>query len=237
VGPTLIAAAVLAAASCAACGCGEGGPAAERAGGAEGAAATLRRVTDGDTVVVAVRGTQERVRLVGIDTPEVSGPFTDEECFGPQASARTRALLAPGDPVRLVRDTTQDARDRNGRLLAYLYRPRETRSMNERLVAGGFARVYVVGRRFAQADRFEAAERAARAAGRGLWSACRRDAAPRPVPPPSSGACPPGRPVKGNLPSGIYHRPGDPDYAKTTPERCFATPADAERAGFRAARG
>ncbi|MEW6583860.1 MAG: thermonuclease family protein, partial [Actinomycetota bacterium] len=236
--PTLMAT-LFAATAFAAAGCSGGdGVSPADGGGGRGVPARMVRVTDGDTIVVTLRGRRERVRLVGIDTPEVAGPYTDEECFGPQASARTQALLAPGDPVRLVRDAAQPERDRHDRLLAYVLRPGEARSVNERLVAEGYARVYVVGRRFTLADRFDAAQRDARAARRGLWGACGTGTPP---PPPAPAAdrhpCPPGRPVKGNLPSGIYHLPGSRDYTATTPERCFATARDAERAGFRPPRG
>src|SRR5437879_2174432 len=79
------------------------------------------RVVDGDTIVVALpRKHNESVRLIGIDTPESVKPNTSVQCFALEASARTKALLPPHTPVRLVRDA--EARDRYGRLLAYVYR-------------------------------------------------------------------------------------------------------------------
>ena len=53
---------------------------------------------------------------------------------------------------------------------------------------------------------------------------------------PVDGACPSGYPVKGNANSGIYHVPGGRFYDRTVPERCYATPADAEADGYRAAK-
>jgi micrococcal nuclease len=203
-------------------------------------AGRIIRVIDGDTLAARRSGTEDRVRLVGIDTPEVEGPYTDAECFGSQASQRMRVLVAPGDTVRLETDPTQDTRDRHGRLLAYAYRLGEARSLNERMVAEGYARVYVVRNRpFLLAGRFQDLEDAARRARRGLWGACTSPALSPPAHPTPNRSrdCPPARPVKGNLPSRIYHRPGDPGYAQTRPERCFATPADAERAGFRPPQG
>ena len=208
---------------------------------ADAGTSSLVRVTDGDTLVVRRDGKKDRVRLVGIDTPEVRTSYTDEECFGPQASARMRQLVAPGDAVRLETDPTQNERDRTGRLLAYVYRAGETRSLNERMVAEGFARTYVFrGHPFVRTALFTDLERHARQAHRGMWGACAGQNPPPPAPAPAragSRDCPPDRPVKGNLPSRIYHRPGDASYAKTRPERCFATPGDAERAGFRPPRG
>ncbi|MFT3853653.1 MAG: hypothetical protein QM733_13065 [Ilumatobacteraceae bacterium] len=53
---------------------------------------------------------------------------------------------------------------------------------------------------------------------------------------PVDGECPPGYPVKLNLDSGIFHVPGGRSYARTRPERCYATPEDAEADGFRRAK-
>lgn len=136
-------------------------------------AGIVSEVVDGDTVRVRIGGETERVRLVGIDTPEVARPDTPVQCGGPEASAYTRGILPAGALVRLVTDPTQDRRDRFGRLLAYVYRegragPRG--SVNYALVAGGYARRYVFGGRpFRYAEAFGAAERAARARGTGVW--------------------------------------------------------------------
>src|SRR5215212_2805596 len=54
---------------------------------------------------------------------------------------------------------------------------------------------------------------------------------------PSEGRdCPPGYPVKGNLPSRVFHSPGQANYDRTTPEVCFTSEAAARDAGFRSAR-
>jgi hypothetical protein len=53
---------------------------------------------------------------------------------------------------------------------------------------------------------------------------------------PVDGGCPEGYPVKANSSSGIFHVPGGRSYARTKPERCYATPEDAEADGFRRAK-
>jgi micrococcal nuclease len=134
--------------------------------------ATVERVVDGDTVRVRSRGFDDTVRLVGIDTPETRHPQRGVECFGPEATAAARRQLPEGRTVRLETDPTQATRDRYGRLLAHVYlgSRRGADSVNRALVASGHARVYVYrGVRFTHAAAFEAAERSARAAGRGLW--------------------------------------------------------------------
>ncbi len=99
--------------------------------------ATVTRVIDGDTIVVSLGGHAERVRLIGIDTPETVSPVKPVQCFGKQASDHTKALLPPGTVVRLVRDV--EARDIYGRLLAYVYRGSDDLFVNLELATDGFA--------------------------------------------------------------------------------------------------
>jgi len=138
---------------------------------------TVTRIVDGDTLQVAYE--EERVRLIGIDTPEVSG---GEECFGTQATAHAAELVPVGTEVVLRLDVEE--RDRYGRLLAYVWRSADGLFLNEALVRDGYASVYTVPPNVAHQDLFLAAEREAREGGRGLWSACTATTAPPdPVPP------------------------------------------------------
>lgn len=133
------------------------------------------RVIDGDTIRVESRGFETPVRLIGIDAPETRKPGAAVQCFGPEATRRTRALLS-GRRVRLIGDPSQDTRDRFGRLLAYASVDGTTQTVNEQLVEGGFARVYVYRQSgpFRHVAAFRAAEARARNARRGLWgAACR----------------------------------------------------------------
>src|SRR5437763_6436018 len=82
--------------------------------------ATVVRVVDGDTIKVRLAGgALERVRYIGVDTPESVKPGTPVQCYAEAASAFNHRLVA-GRAVRLVADV--EARDRYGRLLAYVYR-------------------------------------------------------------------------------------------------------------------
>jgi micrococcal nuclease len=155
-----------------AAGCGGGGSA--PAAAPDGAQATVRRVVDGDTLIARAGGADERVRLLGVDAPESVTPDRPVECFGPQAGAHLRALLPRGTRVVLVADPTQGARDRYGRMLAEVRRPGDPASVNEAMVAGGYAEVFRGDGRGALQPALRTAEREARAAGRGLWGACRR---------------------------------------------------------------
>ena len=134
-------------------------------------AATVERVVDGDTIIVHVNSRRERVRLIGIDTPESVKPNTPVQCFAVVASNRTKALLPAGAPVRLVGDVEQ--RDKYKRLLAYVYRQRDNLFVNLSLVRDGYAQPYTFPPNVAHTSEFVAAAADARNAGRGLWSACR----------------------------------------------------------------
>lgn len=149
-------------------GLGSGG--APPAGG-DARTARVVRVVDGDTIVVALGGRQERVRYIGVDTPETVKPQTPVQCFGKAASAANRRLVA-GRRVRLVADV--EARDRYGRLLAYVYREPDGLFVNAELVRRGFATVATFPPNVRHAARLRALAAQARRAGRGLWSACGR---------------------------------------------------------------
>jgi micrococcal nuclease len=140
-------------------------------GGSSSTTARVLRVVDGDTILVAVGGRQERVRYIGVDTPETVKPHTRVQCFGKRASAANHRLV-DGREVRLVADA--EARDRYGRLLAYVYRADDGLFVNEALVRGGYATTLAIAPNVRFADRFAALARQARDAGQGLWSACAR---------------------------------------------------------------
>ena len=124
-------------------------------------------VVDGDTIRVDGGAL---VRLIGIDTPEVSGPYRDEECFGREASRRTTALIPRGTKVRLVFDV--EHRDRYDRLLAYVYRVSDGLFVNASLVRDGYAGTLTVPPNVRYAERFRRLQREARDDRRGLWKAC-----------------------------------------------------------------
>jgi micrococcal nuclease len=133
--------------------------------------ARVVRVVDGDTIVVARGGAQERVRYIGVDTPETVKPRTPVQCFGKKASAFNHRLVE-GRSVRLVADAEE--RDRYGRLLAYVYRADDGLFVNAELVRRGFATTLTIPPNVRYAERFRALAAEARRAGRGLWSACGR---------------------------------------------------------------
>jgi micrococcal nuclease len=142
---------------------------------------TVRRVIDGDTVVVRLADRrQEKVRLIGIDAPEIheSEKLTREVArtgrdrvtlrrLGRRSAAFTAARLPAGRRVRLELDV--DRRDRDERLLAYVWRA-DGILVNLALLEAGQAQLLTIPPNVRHADRFRACAAAARAARRGLWA-------------------------------------------------------------------
>jgi micrococcal nuclease len=128
------------------------------------------RVVDGDTLIVRLAGDDERVRLIGIDTPESVKPDSPVECYGHEASDRLAELLPARSPVELVRDA--EARDDYDRLLAYVFREPDDLFVNLAMVADGFANALTIAPNTTFADDFDRAAGAARASRLGLWGAC-----------------------------------------------------------------
>jgi micrococcal nuclease len=132
--------------------------------------ATVVHVSDGDTITVDVGNRVERVRILGADTPEVVDPRKPVQCYGPEASAHTKARLPPGTEVTL--ETDAEPRDKYGRLLAYVYVAGAR--YDDELLRLGFARLLVIPPNGVHARAMLQAELAARAVRRGLWGSCGR---------------------------------------------------------------
>ncbi len=124
---------------------------------------------DGDTIAVNMNGKVEKVRFVGIDTPETHKPNTPVQCYGPAAAAFTKNTIGTNS-VRLVSDSLSTDRDRYNRLLRYVYLPDGT-NVNEKLVQNGYAFYYPYFP-FTKSEQFAADQTAAMAANKGLWGNC-----------------------------------------------------------------
>ncbi|HEU4366676.1 MAG TPA: thermonuclease family protein [Methylomirabilota bacterium] len=141
---------------------GAGGPVAAQA--PAGLEARVVRVVDGDTIHVRVNGRVEKVRYIGVNTPELHHPTRGEEPGGRQAHAANRRLVE-GKRVRL--DLDVQSRDRYGRLLAYVW-VGDT-MVNAELIRLGYAQVMTVPPNVRHQALFLKLQRDAREAGRGLW--------------------------------------------------------------------
>lgn len=131
---------------------------------------TVTYVVDGDTLQVRLdSGRRERVRLIGIDTPERG------DCLAVRATGEARRL-ADDERVVLRGDATQDTRDRYGRLLAYAWV--RGHDVGFQQVASGLARVYVYERPFQRLSAYRRAEQVGRTRTRNVWRGCDSPAAP-----------------------------------------------------------
>lgn len=140
-----------------------------RAGGT--ASAIVERVIDGDTIVVRLGDREERVRYIGIDTPETVKPDAPVECWG-EAAHMLNARLLGGEEERVTLRFDRELRDRYGRLLAYVHRAADGAFVNAQLVRAGAARTLPIAPNTTRAGELAQLQVSAQAADRGLWGAC-----------------------------------------------------------------
>jgi micrococcal nuclease len=131
---------------------------------------TVINIVDGDTIDVRIGYKRQRVRLLGIDTPETKDPRKPVQCFGHEASEHTAQLLPRGTIVRLEHDIEEH--DIYNRLLAYVWRSSDGLFINLDLAAQGYANILSIAPNTAHADELRAAMTAAKTAPRGLWATC-----------------------------------------------------------------
>lgn len=201
----------------------------------------VTRVVDGDTIDVEIDGKTERVRYIGIDTPETVDPRKPVQCFGVEASKKNKELV-DGKMVRLEKDVTD--KDKYNRLLRYVWL--NDTLINQELVAQGFAQSYSYPPDIKYQDNFVAAEKKAREDKLGLWTACASETIPATIVIPSvtqTSASNPSCTIKGNISVAgekIYHLQGCGSYSKTKieenrGEQWFCSESDAQSAGWRKA--
>jgi micrococcal nuclease len=130
--------------------------------------ATVSYVHDGDTLFIEPDdGSGElKVRLIGIDTPEVG---ENAECYGEEAASLLRSLLPEGAAIYALAD--RDEFDQFGRSLLYIYAP-DGELVNLTMIEEGAAEAVVIGSNDLYADQLFDAEDAARSAGLGMWGQC-----------------------------------------------------------------
>jgi micrococcal nuclease len=129
--------------------------------------ALVVRVFDGDTLLVRLGGREERVRLIGVDTPELEREGVEKQPFADEATAFIREL-ADGRSVTLRADPASRDRDVYDRLLRYVILP-DGRTLDAEIVRAGLGFAYT---RFPyeRMEEYLALEREARSAGRGVWA-------------------------------------------------------------------
>jgi micrococcal nuclease len=128
--------------------------------------AKVSRVVDGDTFVATVKGRRERVRVIGVDTPESVAPNQPDEPYGEEASDFAKHYL-DGETVRLAGDA--EPRDRYGRMLAYVWLEDGT-FWNALLAAEGYAQQLTIPPNVTYERLLRRLVSEARREDRGLWA-------------------------------------------------------------------
>lgn len=209
--------------------------------------ATIVRVVDGDTLEVKIQGQSEKVRLIGVDTPEVhesdklrrdaGRTKQDKEtikALGKRASNFTKSLIHAGDQVNL--EYGQEPRDKYQRLLAFVWLS-DGRLLNETIICEGYA-VALTRYPFRSdyMERFRACERQAREKNKGLWATDNGTTSlSSPGTPPATSVAPDNTQIRGNKKSRIYHLPHCPSYRGISSANVveFKTETSALEAGYR----
>lgn len=129
----------------------------------------VTQVLDGDTVEIDMNGNREKIRFIGVDTPETHDPRKAVQCFGKAASNFTQSLV-DNKRVRLEADALSTSRDRYNRLLRYVYVDANT-LVNAEIIKQGYGFAYT-GFDFTKSAEFKNYQNEARTSNRGLWASC-----------------------------------------------------------------
>jgi len=126
------------------------------------------KVVDGDTIDIDIDGTIERIRLIGIDTPETVDPRKPVQCFGKEASAKAKEWFS-GKQVALEIDDAEGDRGKHGRLLRYV-RTKNGFFYNLEIIKQGYAYEYTYDTTYKYQQEFKDAEKYAMDNELGLWA-------------------------------------------------------------------
>ena len=124
---------------------------------------TLTKVIDGDTIKVIVGGTEQSVRLIGLNAPEIG------DCRGDWSRSELEKLLAD-QTILLESDTTQGEKDKYGRLLRYIHTGRGL-NVNEKIIEIGGAKEYTYDKDYKYKELFVNAQNTAKKDKLGVWGA------------------------------------------------------------------
>ncbi len=128
------------------------------------------RVVDGDTIDIDIIDKKERVRLIGIDTPEIVDPRKPVACFGKESAEKAEQVLN-NQLVFLEKDETQGEKDKYQRLLRYVFLEDGT-NFNKLMISQGFAKEYTYKIPYKYQSEFRMEEKEAKDGKKGLWLKC-----------------------------------------------------------------
>lgn len=126
----------------------------------------VTEIVDGDTLKIDYDGVEERVRLIGLDTPELNQSGGAKECFASEAKNKLKEL-AEAKEVKIEFDQSQGERDKYNRLLLYIWA--DDIFINEELIKQGYALEYTYDEAYQYQSQFQTAEDQAEQEELGLW--------------------------------------------------------------------
>ena len=130
------------------------------------------KVTDGDTIQVLVNEEKVKVRIIGIDTPEIVSTTKPVQCYGPESSAFADDVLS-GTSVYLEYDESQGVLDRYGRTLAHVWTEHKKLYAADAILLGyGIEKTY--GDEYKYREMFIDNQSEAREQLAGLWGSCKQ---------------------------------------------------------------
>lgn len=134
---------------------------------------TVKEVIDGDTIELT---NGQKVRYIGINTPETSHPRKGIECFGKEAKQKNKEIME-GKIIYMAKDVSET--DRYDRLLRFVYLPNphathEALFVNQYLVEQGYAYASSYPPDISKNDIFNQAQKLAEEQNRGLWKSCEK---------------------------------------------------------------
>lgn len=132
-------------------------------------AAKILRIVDGDTIEVSIDAKTEKIRVIGIDTPETVDPRKSVECMGMEASNKAKELLKVGNEVYLESDPSQDNRDKYSRLLRYIW-INENLDFGKLMIEEGYAYEYTYDLPYKYQESYKRAQKKAEEDKKGLWA-------------------------------------------------------------------
>jgi len=199
------------------------------------------KIVDGDTIDVSINGVTERLRLIGINTPETVDPRKPVECFGVEASNKAKSILT-GKKVSLESDPSQGERDKYNRLLRYVFLEDET-NFNLMMIKEGYAYEYTYDIPYKYQAEFKKAQQEASDGKIGLWGNICEESGETAITGTTTANNGNSCEIKGNISSTgekIYHIIGCGSYNKTVidesnGEKWFCSEQEALDAGWRKA--
>lgn len=195
-------------------------------------------MADGDTFKVDIDGVIKTIRVIGINAPETVDPRKPVECFGIEASNKTKAILF-GQIVRLERDSTQGDRNKYGRLLCHIFLENGT-NFGLLMIGEGYAHEYTYAVPYKYQEEYIVAQNYARQNSMGLWGdICDIEGMAEKIIEYNNDGCF----IKGNINAKgekIYHTPNCEYYRQTVidenrGEKWFCAEQEALDAGWRKA--